>query len=524
MINSTNINIKNLDHLGIVAGLIDKIELVDVINNIVGIAPDEKITTGEVVKAMLLNGLGFFTSPLYLFTEFFSGKAIKHLMGKSIEAEWLNDDKLGRTLDKLYQSSLSRIFLEISRQAAQIYQLEQKTIHLDSTSISLSGEYKRISLEESGEYQPIAITHGYSKDHRPDLKQFLINLITTSDGDVPLFIKIGSGNESDKKTFAQIIKDYKNQIDWSTIVVADSALYSSNNIKELSGIKWITRVPSTIREAKCLLQKEEESRQLFPIIPEYKGQEIFSNYGGIEQRWLLVSSRQRKKADLDKLEEKILKEHQKTRQKLIKLNRENYESQSQANRQIKEIEKEFKYHKITVEFQPVTTGGWLVNAKIVRNENSIQKARNQAGIFILATNELDETKISTESILTEYKKQQGIERGFAFLKDPLFFADSLYLKNPERIAAMGMLMALCLMVYKLGERALRMALADSEAILANQLGKPTKTPTLRWIFQQFQGLHVVESQGQVQLTNLTNSRREILRFLPKPCQEYYLLV
>jgi transposase len=95
MINSRNINIKNLDHLGIVAGLIDKIELVDVINNIVGIAPDEKITTGEVVKAMLLNGLGFVTSPLYLFAEFFSGKAIKHLMGESIEPEWLNDDKLG---------------------------------------------------------------------------------------------------------------------------------------------------------------------------------------------------------------------------------------------------------------------------------------------------------------------------------------------------------------------------------------------------------------------------------------------
>ena len=65
----------------------------------------------------------------------------------------------------------------------------------------------------------------------------------------------------------------------------------------------------------------------------------------------------------------------------------------------------------------------------------------------MATNELDEATLSTESILTEYKKQQGTERGFAFLKDPLFFADSLYLKNPERIAGMGMLMALCLMVY-----------------------------------------------------------------------------
>ena len=75
MINLTNSNIKNLDHLGIVAGLIDKIELVNVINNIVGIAADEKITTGEVVKAMLLNGLGFFTSPLYLFPEFFFGES-----------------------------------------------------------------------------------------------------------------------------------------------------------------------------------------------------------------------------------------------------------------------------------------------------------------------------------------------------------------------------------------------------------------------------------------------------------------
>ena len=202
-----DIEIKNLDHLGIVAGIIDDLGIVKKINDIVGIDSREKINSGQIVKAIILNGLGFVSRPLYLFSQFFEDKAIEHLLGKGIKAEELNDDKLGRTMDKLYQLGLSKLFLMIALDAIKRYQVTTKYAHLDSTSIHLHGEYNKFSHQKKSteiiKEKPIYITQGYSRDHRPDLKQCVMDLIVSSDGDVPLFFRAGDGNESDKALFGR---------------------------------------------------------------------------------------------------------------------------------------------------------------------------------------------------------------------------------------------------------------------------------------------------------------------------------
>ena len=124
-------------------------------------------------------------------------------------------------------------------------------------------------------------------------------------------------------------------------------------------------------------------------------------------------------------------------------------------------------------------------------------------------------------MLTAYRGQQAPERGFAFLKGPLFFADSVFLKTSERIETMAMLMGLCLLVYQLGQRQLRLQLKQGQTGVKNQLGKLTDRPTLRWIFQCFQGIHVVFIKGVKQVLNLTNERSVILSFFPEKCQKYY---
>jgi len=110
---------------------------------------------------------------------------------------------------------------------------------------------------------------------------------------------------------------------------------------------------------------------------------------------------------------------------------------------------------------------------------------------------------SNDDILREYKNQQACEGGFCFIKDPLFFASSVFLKTPRRIAALAMIMALCLMVYSLGQRRhcihgageysqalclmvyslgqrqLRNALEQVQTTFPNQKGKQTAKPTLR---------------------------------------------
>jgi transposase len=179
-----------------VAGLVAEIGIVEMLNQRLGIDPREKVNTGVVVKAMILNGLGFVSAPLYLFGQFFQGKATEQLLGQGVKPEHLNDDRLGNVLDELYAAGLSELFLEISLAAANKFEIKAAVAHLDSTSFHVDGEYKEL---EPG---VIEVTYGYSRDHRPDLKQFMMNLICVGDGDIPVLMEIASGNQSDKVRFA----------------------------------------------------------------------------------------------------------------------------------------------------------------------------------------------------------------------------------------------------------------------------------------------------------------------------------
>ena len=111
MLDFNRISVKNLDHLGIVAGLVDEIGIVDIVNNALDIDELEQISKGQVLKAMILNGLGFVSRPLYLFSQFFEDKPCQKLLGNNVKTEYLNDDKLGRVLDQLlpYRSMIDEL-------------------------------------------------------------------------------------------------------------------------------------------------------------------------------------------------------------------------------------------------------------------------------------------------------------------------------------------------------------------------------------------------------------------------------
>jgi len=524
---------KNIDHLGIIAGIIDEIGIVEKINDICSIDIREKVNTGEIIKAIILNGLGFVSRPLYLFPDFFKDKAVEHLIGGGIKASDLNDDKIGRVMDKIYKYGLTKLFLIIALEVVKRYGIDTKYSHLDSTSLHLHGEYKNSLNNPEQELginreNPIIITQGYSRDHRPDLKQCILDLIVSGDGDIPLFFRGASGNESDKAVFAHILVEYSQQIDFESIMVADSALYSESNLKLMSNMKWISRVPLSIKKAKNLVKAFINNDLKASIIRGYSYLEEKVSYGGIEQRWLLVESAERKKADLNKLDKKIQEEFLKANKQVAKLEQEEFTDKSLAELKIKEITAKLKYHQIsdweiTETLNKGKTEVYRVKCKLRENQELITQQKNSCGRFILATNILDIQKLESEEILKIYKEQQSTERGFRFIKDPLFFADSLFVKNPERVETMMMLMALCLLVYNLGQRQLRMSLKAQKATVKNQLNRSTECPTLRWIFQCFQGIHLLMTQEFQRILNLTESHCHILQFLPTTCQKYYLL-
>jgi transposase len=532
--------VQNLDHLGLVAGLIDELGIVEQVNHHLGEDPREQISPGGVVKAMILNGLGLVSAPLYLFEQFFVGKATAHLLGAGVLAEHLNNDRLGRVLDALYLGGLSPLFMAICMLAAQKFGVECKSAHFDSTSLCVEGEYiAQAQVTEGVAPVPITITYGYSRDRRPDLKQFVMNLVCWSDGDIPAFIELADGNQADKTRFAALMQEFKRQWNFEGLYVADSALYSEQNLHQLSGRQWLTRVPLTLNAASELVTALAESAFSASELDGYRMATVCCNYGGVQQRWFVVESQERKTSDLKKLDKTIAKATTHWTAQLNQLCAQEFACEADALAAIEHFEQDLPWHqlekmgvkqKLHYEKSGKPKRGtepsritYHPQAALKLNPTVVTIHQQRAGRFILATHVLDAQQLSEQQALEEYKGQQGNERGFRFLKDPMFFADSVFLKSPERIMALGMIMGLCLLVYNLGQRQLRQALKQANQTLPNQLGKGTQSPTLRWIFQCFMAVHYVVLAGVKQVVNLTDDHRRILQFFGSTCRQYYLL-
>ena len=140
---------------------------------------------------------------------------------------------------------------------------------------------------------------------------------------------------------------------------------------------------------------------------------------------------------------------------------------------------------------------------------------------------IDSEALSDEDLLPGYKGQGTAERGFRFLKDPLFFTAALFVKKPSRIQGLLMVMTLALLVYAIAQRRMRQRLKRQGETLPNQIGHPTATPTLRWIFQLIEGINIVsvviQRQRQVIVEGLTDIRKKILQlFGQEVCQIYQI--
>lgn len=173
--------------------------------------------------------------------------------------------------------------------------------------------------------------------------------------------------------------------------------------------------------------------------------------------------------------------------------------------------------------QETQAQGFQWQATLKRKPDFDAQFRQRQSRFILATNVLDEQDYPAERLLQEYKGQQQVERGFRFLKDPLFFTSSVFVKKPQRVEALALVMALTLLVYSLGQRKLRAQLQTLGETVLDQKQKPTSSPTLRWVLQKFQAMHLVTMGEPQQVSNLSDERSKIIRLMGLPCCRYYLL-
>ena len=109
----------------------------------------------------------------------------------------------------------------------------------------------------------------------------------SGDGDIPRFLRVADGNENDRAMFGKIAKEYKSMVNFETMIVGDSALYTENNLKLMTGIEWLSRVPLSIKEAKTLVSELSSLDFTASSLEGYSWYEVSNNYAGIEQRWLV---------------------------------------------------------------------------------------------------------------------------------------------------------------------------------------------------------------------------------------------
>ena len=515
---------ERLDHLGIVAGVCQEIGLAAWLD-----AQDpgnrQQVSVGTATVAMILNGLGFSNRQLYLVPQYFANKPVEHLLGAGISADMLNDDCLGRTLDWLYAHDPTKLFAGIASRARQVFGISARQVHVDTTSFSVSGAYSSTGerVQEPGtsteaietESALIAITYGYSRDHREDLRQWMLALATTHEGDVPLFLQPLDGNSSDKVSLLAAVMAIQKQFQEAdaepSVYVADNGIYSEANMRQLNaaGVKWVSRVSETSTEAKTVLQagsqdwhrSEDGSLQWFCRQMELpQGSE----------RWVIVrtaASEQRAQASVQR---QVSRAQASWERKCWHLGTRRFACEADARAA---LERELKGKPTWVEINSnivaharhagkgrprkeasPTTYQWQIVATVTVNQPQVDEEALRKACFIVGTNELESEVLSDQELVTTYKDQGGVERGFRFLKDPLFLASSVFVKKPERIVALGLIMVLCLLIYRLAEFRLRARLAETEQTIPDQVHKPTARPTMRWVFQCFEGIELLHVQ------------------------------
>lgn len=454
--------------------------------------------------------------------QFFANKPLDLLFREGVCAEMFNRFKLGRTLDEVHAYGCDLLFSELALAVCAQEGIDLRFNHLDTTSFALTGAY----IPDSDE-QAITITHGHSKDHRPDLKQAVLELMVSQDGGVPFVSKSWDGNASDTAIFQERAAALLTTLQRSPTpryLVADSKLYNEDNAANLLTLGFITRIPNTLNlVAQVITQALRwDTWQRLDATTRYQRVELC--HYGMAQRWLVVLSEaagQRAEATVNKAQQR---EAEAIEKQLFHLQAKRFETPEAATAALDTLARTWHYHQIDTyslldhkryackgrptPTTPLKAITWQMHAQVRPHDAQLKQRKQQKACFVVGTN-IDESQLSDAEVIRAYKGQAQAEGGFRFLKDPLFFVSSLFVKKPSRIQGLLMVMTGALLVYSVAQRRLRQQLRQQNKTVPNQIHQPTQRPTLRWVFQLLEGIHRVRVTVQGHMQDLIEGLNEV---------------
>jgi len=503
-----------------------RMELVETIDRLLDCRM--RIQPGKVVLAMIMDILCRRT-PLYRIHESFENRDMEGLLGQEITCGRLNDDTIGRTLDRLYKYGTQKIFSQVCIQTYKNFKVDCSMVHHDTTSVSVHGEYLP-KLDD-----PIEITYGHSKDKRPDLKQFVVSLLCV-EGNLPLAIAPHDGNASDKTINADLLSKISQVMtqhgvkDKEFIFVADSAMVTEDSLNAGENVLFISRLPETYKE--CLKVKSEavsegqwENVGSCIDMPkgskkqpaQYRVTEKQVDLYGRKYRAIVVHSDAHDRRRKKKIKKEIHKDNKEVDQRIKTVSKKEFFCFPDVQKAAEEL-RDGKYHTIisTIVEKPVYARGrpnkdgtrkikqirYLIHTQIQQNAAAIATMEEEAGCFVLLTN-ISKARASAPEILKIYKEQNFIEQNFVFLKDPLVVND-LFLKLPHRIEALGLICVLALLLWRLMERNMRKNVSGNNSLLRGWNNRPTDRPTSYMMFSKFGSVQIWLIKGKRYLAEQFN--------------------
>jgi len=519
------IRASDVKYLPVVSAYARTLGIVEEVDRLCG--PKRGVSHGTVVLALILDALSGRT-PLFRLPQSVASLDTELLLGERIGPEKLNDDVAGRTLDRLYEVRTGKILSGIGVRAVKLFDLNTSRTHHDTTSQTVYGDYDLYG--EGAAAQPFVITFGFSKEHRPDLKQLVHSLLCVDSG-IPIASKYENGNESDKTVNRNLIPSMVERMrelgQDNFLYVADSALVTEENLKMMDdwdhGFRFVTRLPMTYKECGRAIAKavREDAWQDLGVLSHepptahrkpahYHGSETVVELYGVWYRALVVHSDALDERRLKRLE-RMLEQARAEMERIIQhQEKREYACLPDAQAAFSRLPRGRFYEMAgLIEQEPVYARGrpkasgsknlkrtrYRLNLTIRPREQAIARARKQAGCFVLISNEPEEAAggLSSKELLMAYKDQHSIERNFGFLKDPVF-VNALFLKTPRRIEALGLILVLALMIWRLMERTMRISLRDTGSKVNGWNNRQTSRPTSFMMTTKFPSVIVIQGE------------------------------
>ena len=529
-----------VNHLPIVKEFAMKLGLVEIINNLI---PSEmNAEPGIIFLGLILDTLSGRT-PLYRLENFFSHQDTELLLGRDVSPGIFADHNVGRVLDMAYEIGSIKIFSEIARRGVAIFNIDTKHVSFDTTSVSVFGDYEGCAGEES----PFKITYGHSKNHRPDLKQFLISMLCV-DRNVPVFGKTEDGNRSDKKINNEVLSSVSKHMaqhgleEGAFIYIADSAMVTEDNLETMGNdILFISRLPATYNECgrvirEAIYENKWDDIGVLAITPptanrpatHYRTCEKEVVLHGRTYRAVVVHSSAHNKRRRKRIDRQLKTEYKRFESKCKTACRQEFFCQSDAQKAVEELgHMKSEFYRIKAELReiPKYKQGrpkdgvreiremhYGVSAEIEEIQGAVERSYKEAGCFVLISNVPKEGEgcYDSLSILRAYKDQHGVEQNFGFLKDPAI-VNGIFLKKPERIEVLGLVLLLSLLIWRLIEHSLRQYVEKSGHDLPGWEKRRTDRPTSFMMVTKFSGIMVIRIGNERRLSNpLTRQQKEYL--------------